>query len=168
MKNTCLPPPAPATPATPAKYRVFLVDDHPLLRRALADAITRDPNLTVCGQAEDVSEALAGVAAVRPDIVLTDIQLKSSNGLELIKTLHRDSRALPVVAISLFDLDRTRNLARAAGAIEFIAKQQGPEKMISLLHQVLKNRHGAVAKAQVPNQTRMDGSKGPVFAASPN
>ena len=124
-------------PPSPAPHRVFVVDDHALMRRSFVDAITRDPRLAVCGEAEDAPEALRAIAELQPDIVLTDIQLKSSSGLDLIKTLRNQSPALPIVAASLFELTRTSQLARSAGASEFIAKQQGPEKVITLLHQVL-------------------------------
>ena len=133
MKKT---PPA-VPPPLRAKHRVFVVDDHHLMRRSLVDAITRDPRLTVCGQAEDAAAALAAIMVLRPDLVITDIELKDSSGLDLIKTLRNQSPALPIVAASLFELTRTSQLARSAGASEFIAKQHGPEKVIILLHQVL-------------------------------
>ena len=69
------------------KKRVFLVEDHPLMRRSITEAIEREPDLTVCGQAEDAPAALAAILSLPPDIVLTDIQLKSSSGLDLIKSL---------------------------------------------------------------------------------
>jgi two-component system response regulator DevR len=138
MNQAPRPPAGP--PPGPRQYRVFVVDDHLLLRRALVDAITRDPNLTVCGQAGDVPEALAGIAALRPDIVLTDIQLKTTSGLDLIKTLRTRSATLPIVAASLFELVQTRQLACSAGATEFIGKQHGPEKIINLLHEVMAAR----------------------------
>ena len=136
MKKT---PPA-VPPPLRAKHRVFVVDDHHLMRRSLVDAITRDPRLTVCGQAEDAPAALVAIAALRPDLIVTDIELKDSSGLDLIKTLRMQSPALPIVAASMFELTRTSQLARSAGANEFVAKQHGPEKIINLLHQVLAAR----------------------------
>jgi len=97
------------------KIRVFVIEDHPLMRRSLVEAIERETDLTVCGQAEDADEALAAVIAVRPDIVLTDIQLKSSNGLDFIKAIRAHAPALPVVATTMFDVQRTERLARLAG-----------------------------------------------------
>ena len=132
-------PPAVPPPAR-AKLRVFVVDDHHLMRRSIVDAITRDPQMTVCGQAEDVPAALAAITTLRPDLVVTDIELKDSSGLDLIKALRTQSPALPIVAASMFELTRTNELARQAGATEFIAKQHGPKKLIALLHQVLQIR----------------------------
>jgi len=120
------------------KSRVFIIEDHPLMRRSLVEAIERETDLTVCGQAEDAQKALAAIESLQPDIVLTDIQLKSSSGLDLIKTLHAHSPALPVIATTMFDVRRSERLARAAGAAGFVSKQDGPEKLISTVHQLLK------------------------------
>ena len=120
------------------KSRVFIIEDHPLMRRSLVQAIERETDLTVCGQAEDAQEALAAIESLQPDLVLTDIQLKSSSGLDLIKSLHVHSPTLPVIATTMFDVRRSERLARAAGAAGFVSKQDGPEKLISTVHQLLK------------------------------
>ena len=108
------------------------------MRRSLVEAIERETDLTVCGQAEDAPEALAAIVSLQPDIVLTDIQLKSSSGLDLIKALHAHSPALPVVATSMFDVRRNERLARAAGAVGFVSKQDGPERLIATVRELLK------------------------------
>ena len=120
------------------KNRVFVIEDHPLMRRSIVEAIERETDLTVCGQAEDVQEALAAIESLRPDIVLTDLQLKSSSGLELIKSLREHAPALPIIATTMFDVRRNERLARAAGASGFVAKQDGPEKLVAAVHDVLK------------------------------
>lgn len=108
------------------------------MRRSLVEAIEREADLTVCGQAEDAQEALAAIESLRPDIVLTDIQLKSSSGLDLIKSLRAHSPSLPVIATSMFDVRRTERQARAAGASGFVAKQDGPAKLVAAVHDILK------------------------------
>ena len=120
------------------KRRVFVIEDHALMRRSIVEALEREPDLAVCGQAEDTQEALAAIAALQPDLVLTDIQLKSSSGLDLIKALHAQSPALPVVGTTMFDVRRTGRLARAAGAKGFAAKQDGPDKLVAIVREVLK------------------------------
>src|SRR3990172_1794524 len=115
------------------KRRVFVIEDHMLMRRSIVEAIEREPDLAVCGQAEDAGEALAAIALQQPDLVLTDIQLKSSSGLDFIKTLRAQSPALPVIATTMFDVRRTERLARAAGATDFVAKQDGPEKLVAVI-----------------------------------
>ncbi len=120
------------------KSRVFVIEDHPLMRRSLVEAIEREVDLAVCGQAEDAPEAFAAVVAVRPDLVLTDIQLKSSSGLDFIKAIRVHAPELPVVATTMFDVQRTERLARAAGATAFVAKQDGPAKLIEIVRESLK------------------------------
>jgi DNA-binding NarL/FixJ family response regulator len=120
------------------KSKVFVIEDHPLMRRSLVEAIERETDLTVCGQAEDAQEALAAIVAAQPDLVLTDIQLKSSSGLDLIKALHAHTPALPVIATSMFDVRRNERLARAAGASGFVAKQDGPAKLIAVVRESLR------------------------------
>jgi len=120
------------------KNRVFVIEDHPLMRRSIVEAIERESDLAVCGQAEDAQEAFDAIVTSRPDVVLTDIQLKSSSGLDLVKALHARSPALPVVATTMFDVRRSERLARAAGAVGFVSKQDGPEKLIATVHEVLK------------------------------
>ena len=120
------------------KSRVFVIEDHPLMRHSLVDAIERETDLTVCGQAEDAQEAFAAVVSIQPDIVLTDIQLKSSSGLDFIKAIRAHAPELPVVATTMFDVQRTERLARAAGASAFVAKQDGPGKLIEVVRDSLR------------------------------
>ena len=70
--------------------------------------------------------------------MLTDIQLKSSNGLDLIKSLHAQTPTLPIIATTMFDVQRNERLARAAGASGFVAKQDGPVKLIEVVREALK------------------------------
>jgi DNA-binding NarL/FixJ family response regulator len=109
------------------------------MRRSIVEALEREPDLAVCGQDEDAQEALTAIASLRPDLVLTDIQLKSSSGLDLIKAIHIQSPTLPVVATTIFNMHRTERLARAAGASGFAFKQDGPEKLIATVYAVLKS-----------------------------
>jgi DNA-binding NarL/FixJ family response regulator len=117
--------------------RVFVVDDHPLMRRSLVEAIDREPDLEVCGQADDVPEALPAILALRPDLVLTDIQLKTSSGIDLIKALREQSPQTTIVATTMFDVRRNERLARAAGAAGFASKHAGPEQLVKTVRQVL-------------------------------
>ena len=120
------------------KKRVFVVEDYPLMRRSLIEAIEREVDLTVCGQAEDAQAAYAAVVSAQPDIVLTDIQLKTSSGLDFIKAIRAHAPTLPVVATTMFDVQRTERLARAAGASAFVAKQDGPGRLIEVVRDSLK------------------------------
>lgn len=113
------------------------------MRQSIVGALERETDLTVCGEAEDAREAIEAIASLHPDLVLTDIQLKSSSGLDLIKSLHAQTPALPIVATTMFDVRRTERLARAAGASGFASKQDGPEKLIAIIHETLKADAGS-------------------------
>jgi DNA-binding NarL/FixJ family response regulator len=134
------------------KSRVFVIEDHPLMRRSLVEAIERETDLMVCGQAEDAEEAFAAVVSTRPDIVLTDIQLKSSSGLDFIKALRSKAPALPVVATTMFDVQRTERLARAAGASAFVAKQDGPAKLIEVVRDSLRANKAQNERGDAANE----------------
>ena len=120
------------------KKRIFLVEDHPLMRRSITEAIERELDFTVSGHAEDAPAAQAAILSLPPDIVLTDLQLKSSSGLDLIKTLRAQLPALPIVATTLLDARRVESLARAAGATAFVHKADGPDQLIAAIRSVLK------------------------------
>jgi len=118
--------------------RIFLVEDHSLMRRSMVEAIEREPDLTVCGQAEDAPTALAAILSSPPDLVLTDIRLKSSSGLDLIKSLRDRLPALAIVASTMFDVRHIERLARAAGATDFASKGDGPDKLIAVIRRSIK------------------------------
>ena len=71
-----------------ARKRIFIVDDHPMMREGLRLIISNEPDLEVCGEAEDAPAALQAMEKLLPDLALVDITLRSGNGLELIKDLH--------------------------------------------------------------------------------
>lgn len=120
------------------KQKIFVVEDHPLMRKSIVAALEREPDLAVCGQAEDAPDALAAIVSLQPDLVLTDLELKNSSGLDLIKALRARSAELPILAITLFDVDRNARLACAAGASAFVPKHDGPERLIAITRALLK------------------------------
>ncbi len=120
------------------KSRIFVVEDHPLMRKSIVAALERESDLAVCGQAEDARGAFAAIVSLRPDLVLTDLELKSSSGLDLIKSLRARTSELPIIAITLFDLGEKARLARAAGASAFVPKHHGPERLIAITRALLK------------------------------
>ncbi len=83
--------------------RVLVVDDHPMLREGLAQLIGNEPDLSVCGEAENAHEAIAKVNALKPDLVLADITLPGKSGLEFIKDTQAMRPGLPVLVVSMHD-----------------------------------------------------------------
>lgn len=130
-----------STAPKPMPFRIVVVEDHPLMRKSLVECLEREPDLTVCGQAENATDALAMITSLQPNLVVTDIHLKTSSGLELIQSLRVRSPMIPLIATTMFDTGRTERLARAAGAAEFVCKQAGPEKLVATIRAVLKTDH---------------------------
>src|SRR5271155_1642872 len=85
------------------KTRVFIVDDHPLIRLSLRDIFSREADLAVCGEACDRKEALRGIGQFRPDLVIVDLKLRDSDGLELIKEVVERHPGTLCLALSMHD-----------------------------------------------------------------
>src|SRR5579863_2011924 len=85
------------------KKTVFIVDDHPLLRQGLGLLVNREPDLVVCGEAEEAQTAMREIAAKIPDILIADISLNGPDGLELLKNLRMLYPNLPVLILSMHD-----------------------------------------------------------------
>src|SRR5438046_1184540 len=83
------------------KRRVFIVDDHPLLRDVLTNLINQHGDLSVCGEAEDSASAISGIESTKPDVALIDISLKNESGLELVKTLQSQFPEIALIVISM-------------------------------------------------------------------
>src|SRR5271165_854568 len=83
------------------KLKVFVVDDHPIVRQGLAQMINREPDLAVCGEAEEASSALQAIASAKPDILIVDISLSGPDGLELLKNVRLRHPSLPVLILSM-------------------------------------------------------------------
>lgn len=117
--------------------RILLVDDHPVVRDGLADAINRTGDLTVCGVADDRHEALRQAEATHPDLAVVDLLLKNSNGLELIKDLHTRWPRLPILVVSMQDEQVYAERALRAGARGYITKQQATRNIVAAIRRVL-------------------------------
>jgi DNA-binding NarL/FixJ family response regulator len=120
-----------------SKRTVFVIDDHPIVREGLTQLINREPDLTVCGTAEDIYEALKAMQTLKPDIALADISLKGADGIELIKNLKIRMPALPVLVLSIHDESIYAPRALRAGARGFIMKQEATENVLLALRRVL-------------------------------
>lgn len=122
-----------------AKKTIFVVEDQAAVREGIIECLNREADLSVGGEAEDLQTALNAIAAMHPDLVLTDLQLKSSCGLQLIRELRRSYPKLPIVAMTMFDPVGCERKAIAAGASGFAVKQEGPKKIIEAIRSALQN-----------------------------
>jgi DNA-binding NarL/FixJ family response regulator len=119
------------------KARVFLVDDHPLVREHLTALIQREADLEVCGEAADAPTALELISQQSPDLVILDISLKQSNGLELIKDLKQRWPKLPVLVLSMHDEMLYAERSLRAGALGYITKEEATVNVLSAVRKVL-------------------------------
>ena len=123
---------------SPQPKRILLVDDHPVVRDGLADAINQEPGLTVCAMAEDRHEALSAAEKHKPELMVIDLMLKSSSGLELIKDIHARWAHLPILVVSMQDESHYAERALRAGARGYITKQQATRNILAAIRKVLK------------------------------
>lgn len=126
-----------ANKLTALKRRVLIVDDHPLMRQGLAQLINQQPDLAVCGEAEDVPQALKQASELKPDVVIVDLSLRGSDGIDLIRSLHLQFAQLPVLVLSMHDEAIYAERALRAGAWGYIMKQEATNQVLSAVRRVL-------------------------------
>ena len=126
--------------APPNRTRIVLVDDHPMVRERLAEVINRETDMAVCGEAEDRGSALEVIAREKPDLVIVDLTLKRSNGLDLIKDLHVMHPGLLVLVLSMQDEALYAERVIRAGAHGYITKQEATRKILDAIREVLGGR----------------------------
>ena len=126
-----------ATTKPDKRKRIFLVDDHPLVREWLGLLLQREPDLTICGEAEDVHDAIEKIEKTSPDLAVVDISLKNTHGLELIKDLQARLPELPLLVLSMHDESLYAERVLRAGAKGYITKQEATKKVLVAIRQVL-------------------------------
>ncbi len=120
----------------PAKKKILIVDDHPIVRHGLKKVINQEVDFTVCGEAEDVVSAITAVQETSPDLVIVDISLKDSNGIGLIKAV-RNERDMPVIVLSIHDETIYAERVLRAGARGYVMKQEATDQLMTAIRTVL-------------------------------
>lgn len=131
---------ASSPPAEQKRHRVFLVDDHPLVREWLSNLIERQPDLVVCGQAEKSAEAFNAISQLVPDVAVVDISLEGGSGLELIKQLQALPAPPHVLVLSMHDELLYAERALRAGAHGYVMKRSATRHVIDAIRQVIDGR----------------------------
>ncbi|HTN76890.1 MAG TPA: response regulator transcription factor [Pirellulaceae bacterium] len=121
----------------PAKVKILVVDDHPLVRQGLSMRIEMEPDWEVCGEAAGVDDALSLAAQTNPDLMLIDISLKGGHGIDLVKQVKSRHPVIKMLVISGFQESLYAERALRAGALGYINKQDSNEKLISAIQTVL-------------------------------
>jgi DNA-binding NarL/FixJ family response regulator len=124
--------------ASASKYRIFLIDDHPIVRQGLALFINRESDLIVCGEADGAASAPQAIRDSIPDFIVLDISLDGPDGLDLLKTLRVTYPNLPVLVLSMHDESIYAERALRAGANGYIMKQEATEKVLIAIRHILR------------------------------
>jgi DNA-binding NarL/FixJ family response regulator len=120
--------------------RIFLVDDHPLVREWLGALIAQHDDLTVCGEAESAPEALSGILRDRPDIAIVDLSLAGGSGIELIKDIAATCPRVAVLVLSMHEEPTYAERALRAGAMGYVVKRESTKNIIQAIRDVLAGK----------------------------
>jgi DNA-binding NarL/FixJ family response regulator len=122
------------------KKCVLLVDDHPVLRRGIAALIDGEADLSICGEAGTMQEAMAMVSKSKPDMMIVDVSLDGNNGIELVKNLRGRYKSLPILVYSMHDESIYSERALRAGASGYVMKESKPDVLLTAIREVLKGK----------------------------
>jgi DNA-binding NarL/FixJ family response regulator len=122
------------------KKRILIVDDHPIFRFGLRGLISEQPDLEVCGHAESAQLALSAMRELKPDLVLLDISLRGTNGIELIKLMKAEEPLLPILVISMHDEAVFGLRSLKAGALGYVMKAEAMNHVAEAISRVLQGK----------------------------
>jgi len=123
--------------ATPARARILLVDDHPLIRQAVRETLEQENDLAVCGEAADAAETLTVIPTLRPALVLLDLSLGDSNGMDLIPRMLALDPSIRILVLSMHDEALYAERSIHAGARGYVNKRENPETIVKAVRTVL-------------------------------
>ena len=119
------------------RAKVFIVDDHAIVRQGLAELINDQADLVTCGEADSPPEAMKQIAATKPDVVVVDITLKDGDGIDLCRQIHERWAKLPILILSMHDETMYAERVLRAGAMGYVMKQEPQEKVMAAIRRVL-------------------------------
>lgn len=125
-----------APTSSTGKFKVLIVDDHPIVRHGLAQLINQQIDMEVCDEAESSTEALEKIAQHKPDIAVIDISIKGISGIELTKQIRSESK-MPILVVSIHDESLYAERALRAGANGYLMKQEATDMLLSALRRIL-------------------------------
>jgi DNA-binding NarL/FixJ family response regulator len=124
------------------KKTVYLVDDHPVVRESLTSLLNHEPDLSVCGEAEDAVSAMRDISAKRPDLIIVDLSLSAGSGFELIKDLKKLLPGLAILVFSMHDEKLYAERCIRAGAGGYVMKRESTKRILATVREVLAGRMG--------------------------
>jgi DNA-binding NarL/FixJ family response regulator len=121
----------------PAKKKIYIVDDHPMMRKGMAMTLENSVEFTVCGQSESAEDALSKIPVIKPDACVVDISLPGMNGIELVKNLLAQLPDLKILVVSRHDEELYAERAIRAGAKGYLMKLEAGDVLVSAVRQVI-------------------------------
>ena len=131
------------------RYKVFIVDDHPIVRQGLTLLINQEPDLVVCGEAEAAWSVPAALATLRPDVLILDLSLNGPDGIDLLKSIRATDVELPILVLSMHDESMYAERALRAGANGYIMKQEATDRVLVAIRRIL--RHEVYVSDRIAN-----------------
>jgi DNA-binding NarL/FixJ family response regulator len=145
--------------------RVFLVDDHEVVRRGVADILSTDPQLSVVGEAKNAAEAMARIPALRPDVVVLDVRLPDGDGVTVCRDLRARMPDLGVLMLTSYSDDEALFQAIMAGASGYLLKQILGQDLVTAVRTVAAGGSlldASATAAVLARMRRPDGPAGPL------
>ncbi len=124
----------------PARRTVLIVDDHPIVRQGLARMIEAAPDLSVCGEVENLADARRAIRELQPDVVIVDLTLGQGDGLELVRDVRAHHPRLPMLVLTMHEEGIYAERMLAAGARGYIMKEAASEQLLTALRRVLAGK----------------------------
>lgn len=120
--------------------KILIVEDHPIFRMGMCELIAEEKDLIVCGSADDVDEARNLVELTRPDLVIVDLSLKSSNGMTLIKEMNKYYKEIPVLVLSMHEESLHAKRCLLAGAKGYLMKHETKDSIIGAIRKIFAGK----------------------------
>jgi PAS domain S-box-containing protein len=142
-------PVAPSTPDRSAsRKQILIADDHEMLRRGVRAMLERVPDWQVCGEATDGLDAVEKANALRPDLVILDINMPNLNGLAAVRQIIRIAPHTKVLVFTVHDSDQTAKEIRAAGAHGYLSKSNASQDLLRVVKDLLEGEPAASSAVQ--------------------
>lgn len=120
-----------------AKIRILLLEEHPLLRYGLAQYLNSQPDMVVCGEADNISDAREKIDELKPQLVLTALRLGTGDSLEFVKSLNSERPTLLILVYSAFEETIFAERALRAGADGYLMKKSPKEELLTAIREIL-------------------------------
>ena len=124
----------------PNLIKIIIVEDHPIFRMGMKEMIDSEKDLTVIGEAENVTEAIDLIKKKSPDLVIVDLSLKDSNGIELVREINNNYKNISSLVLSMHDESLHAERCIMAGAKGYIMKQEASESVITAIRHIMSDK----------------------------